>query len=80
MNDVDHLLALEEQHYFLLAALSLLEDPEPEDISRRRLNTPRWYLLKPYLLGSLHSDTMNTVYRNYKERIVKVFKTSFYVS
>ena len=50
MGNLEHLLALEEQHYILLAAALLLEEPEPENMPRRRVCAPRRYWVKPWLL------------------------------
>ena len=41
MGVMEHLLALEEEMYLLLAAALILEEPEPDNIPRRQLSTPR---------------------------------------
>ena len=67
MGDLEHLLALEEQHYLLLAAALLLE-PEPENIPRRQVRTPRRYLVKPWLLRrALFGQYDNLLYELHRE-------------
>ena len=67
MGDLEHLLALEEQHYLLLAAPLLLE-PEPANIPRRQVRTPRRYWVKPWLLGCpLFGQYENLLYELHRE-------------
>ena len=61
-------MALEEQHYLLLAAALLLEEPEPENIPRRRSRTPRRYWVKPWLLRRpLFGQYENLLYELHRE-------------
>ena len=66
--DLEHLLALEEQHYLILAAALLIEEPEPEIIPRRRPRTPRRYWGKPWLLRRpLFGQYENLLYELHRE-------------
>ena len=66
MGDLEHLLALEVQHYLLLAA-ALLVEPEP-DIPRRQVRTPRRYWMKQWLLRRpLFGQYENLLYELHRE-------------